>query len=85
MTNLRWKVKSCVGPVVGVALLFPNLTIPSRKPATRLEQLNRVVIEYVRPQNPSLQDLYDALKIYGALEKIQKNSLKPYCIQKAER
>ena len=47
-----------------------------------------------RPQNPDLQDLYEALKIYGALEKIKKNSqgtqhygaieLKPYCIQKAE-
>ena len=27
-----------------------------------------------RPQNPDLQDLYEALKIYGALEKIQKKA-----------
>jgi hypothetical protein len=39
---------------------------------TRGGQPNRVVIEYVKPQNGDLQDLYEALKAYGALEKIQK-------------
>jgi len=39
---------------------------------TRGGQPNRVVIEYVKPQNGDLQDLYEALKAYGALEKIKK-------------
>lgn len=36
------------------------------------DQPNRVAIEYVRPQNPDLQDVYETLKIVRALEKIQK-------------
>lgn len=35
------------------------------------DQPNRVVIEYVKPQNPDLQDLYEILKIVHALERIQ--------------
>ena len=36
------------------------------------DQPNRVVIEYVRPKNPEFHDLYEILKIVGALEKVQK-------------
>jgi hypothetical protein len=44
--------------------------------AVQPDQPNRIVIEYIRPQNADLQGLYDALKSYGALERIQ-NILSP--------
>ena len=44
----------------------------SQPSVTQGDQPNRVVIEYVKPQNPDLQDLYEILKIVHALERIQK-------------
>jgi hypothetical protein len=44
----------------------------SQPAAPQGDQPNRVVIEYVKPQNADLQKLYEALKSNGALEKIQK-------------
>lgn len=43
------------------------------QPATpQGEQPNRIVIEYVRPQNADFLELHESLKAHGALEKIQK-------------
>ncbi len=36
------------------------------------DQPNRVVIDYIAPEDPELQDLYETLKIVHALERIQK-------------
>jgi Putative metallopeptidase len=44
----------------------------SQPAVTQGDQPNRVVIEYVKPQTPDLQDLYEILKIVRALERIQK-------------
>jgi hypothetical protein len=44
----------------------------SQPVVTQGDQPNRVVIEYVRPQNADLLELYESLKAHGALEKIQK-------------
>lgn len=44
----------------------------SRPSPAQNDQPNRVVIEYIAPSDPGLQDLYGALKIHRALERIQK-------------
>ena len=44
----------------------------SQPTVTQGDQPNRVVIEYVAPKDGDLQNLYEVLKIRGALEKIQK-------------
>jgi hypothetical protein len=73
MSNLRWKAKNCVGAIAAVALIFSNLAFAQLQTATtQVEQPNRIVIEYVAPKNSDLQDLYEVVKIRGALERIQK-------------
>jgi hypothetical protein len=60
-----------IGAAIGViATSFANAQ--SQPSGTKGDQPNRVVIEYVQPQNDDLQNLYDSLKTYSALEKIQK-------------
>jgi hypothetical protein len=73
MCSLRWKrirliqINAAIGMIAaGFAHAQPQLAVPPEG------QPNRVVIEYAKPQNGELQDLYEALKAYGALEKIQK-------------
>ena len=44
----------------------------SQPAVTQADQPNRVVIEYVRPQNAVFLELHESLKAHGALEKIQK-------------
>jgi hypothetical protein len=73
MSNLRWKTKNCVGAIAAVALIFPNLAFAQLQTATtQVEQPNRIVIEYVAPKNLDLQDLYEVVKIRGALEKSRR-------------
>lgn len=73
MSNLRWKAKNCVGAIAAVALIFSNLAFAQLQTATtQVEQPNRIVIEYVAPKNSDLQDLYEVVKIRGALERIRR-------------
>jgi len=73
MINLQRKAKSCVYAIAALALLLPNPAIAqSQTAAPQAEQPNRIAIEYVAPKDPALQDLYEVLKIRGALERIQK-------------
>jgi putative metallopeptidase DUF4344 len=59
--------------IAAIGLITASFAHAQSQPSvTQGEQPNRVVIEYVRPQNADLQGLYEALKAYGALEKIQK-------------
>jgi hypothetical protein len=44
----------------------------SQRSVIRGDQPNQVAIEYVKPQNLELQDVYETLKIVRALERIQK-------------
>jgi len=60
-----------IGAAIGaIATSFAHAQ--SQPSVTNGDQPNRVVIEYVRPQNGDLQNHYESLKAYGALEKIQK-------------
>jgi len=73
MVNLQNKARSCVRVVAAAVLLLPNPVIAESQISTsQADQPNRIAIEYVAPKNPELQDLYEILKIRGALEKIQK-------------
>jgi len=59
--------------IAAVGLIVASFARAQSQPSvTQSDQPNRIVIEYVRPQNAELQDFYEALKAYGALEKIQK-------------
>jgi hypothetical protein len=74
MRNFRSKVRNSACAVAGIGLLMcMNSTVSlSQTPTTEAAQTNRVTIEYVAPTNSDLQDLYEVLKIRGALERIQK-------------
>jgi hypothetical protein len=62
-----------VGAIVGVGLILPNLVIAQSQTDTpQNDQPNQVLVEYVTPQNPEFQQLYDLLRDRRALEKIQE-------------
>jgi Putative metallopeptidase len=72
-----WSVQSKIVRFIeifaAIGLIAANSAHAQSQPtATQGDQPNRVLIEYVRPQNADFQDLYEALKTHGALEKIQK-------------
>jgi hypothetical protein len=54
--------------VVSASFVFAQ----SQPSVTQGDQPNRVAIEYIAPKDAGLQDLYEILKIRGALERIQK-------------
>ena len=61
MSNLRWKAKDYVGAIAAVALIFANLAFAQSQTATtRVEQPNRIGIEYVAPKNSDRQQNCDA-------------------------
>jgi hypothetical protein len=60
-----------IGAAIGV-IAASVAHAQSQPSVTKGDQPNRVMIEYTRPQNGDLQYLYESLKAYGALEKIQK-------------
>jgi len=63
----------CIQTVVTTGLIAGSFAHAQPQPSITPEgQPNRVVIEYVAPKDPGLQDLYEVLKIKAALERIQK-------------
>jgi hypothetical protein len=73
MSSFKWNTISSIGAIVAVTLVLPNLAVAqSQGTANQADQPNRVVVEYVAPNSPDHQDLYETLKTRGALEKIQK-------------
>jgi hypothetical protein len=71
--SLRSKLIRLIQTVAAIGAIAVNLAHAQSQPsATQTDQPNRVIIDYVRPHNADLQDLYAALKVQGALEKIQK-------------
>jgi len=71
--NLQSKIIRSIGIVAAFGVIAASFTpAQSQSSVTPGDQPNRVVIEYVGPQNADLQGLYEALKTHGVLEKIQK-------------
>jgi hypothetical protein len=59
--------------IAGIGVIAANSAhAQSHGSTVQGDQPSRVAIEYVRPQNPDLQDVYETLKIVHALERIQK-------------
>lgn len=58
--------------IAAISVAAASLAHAQSQPSPQAGQPNRVLIDYVTPQNPDLRGLYDALKAHGALEKIQK-------------
>ncbi len=73
MTSFKWNAMSSIGVIVCAALIVPNFAVAqSQGTPVRTDRPNQVVVEYVAPKSSDLQDLYEVLKICGALEKVQK-------------
>ena len=73
MCSLRSKMVRFIEIIAAIGVSTGNFAHAQLRPAvTQGEQPNRVVIEYVRPQNADLLELHESLKAHGALEKIQK-------------
>jgi len=73
MCIVRSKMLRSIEIIAAIAVSVCNFDYAQSQPAaTQGDQPNRVVIEYVRPQNADLLKLYESLKAHGALEKLQK-------------
>jgi len=73
MCSVRSKMVRLIEIIAAIGVSVCNFEHAQSQPAvTQGDQPNRVVIEYVRPQNADLLELYESLKAHGALEKIQK-------------
>ncbi len=73
MRSFKWSAISFIGIIVGAALILPNIAgAQSQGTSVHPDRPNQVAIEYVVPKSSDLQDLYEVLKIRGALEKVQK-------------
>src|SRR5260221_1172845 len=59
--------------IAAIGVIAASFAYAQSQPSVTLgDQPNRVAIEYIAPKDAGLQDLYEILKIRGALEKIQK-------------
>jgi hypothetical protein len=73
MSSFKWNAISSIGVIVGAALILPSFAVAqSQGTPIRTDRPNQVAVEYVVPKSSDLQDLYEVLKIRGALEKVQK-------------
>jgi hypothetical protein len=73
MSSFQWKAISSVGALVGVALIQATLAgAQPQKPATQINQPNRISIEYVATEDLVLREYYRLLRDHRALEKIQE-------------
>src|SRR5215471_16296525 len=72
MKNLQANPIRFIAAGIGVAFLSSGLALAQPQGGAPKGQTNHVAIEYVAPKDPEFQDLYEVLKIRGALEKIQK-------------
>ena len=71
--SLQLNIVRFFGSIAAIGVLVVSFAHAQSQPATTQGDLpNRVVIEYVRPQNADLLELYESVKVHGALEKIQK-------------
>ena len=73
MCSVRLKMIRFIQVIAAIGVSVGNFEHAQSQPAvTQDDQPNRVVIEYVRPQNADFVELYESLKAHRALEKIQK-------------
>src|ERR1700675_966627 len=71
--SLQSKMNRFIQIIAAIGVIAANFAHAQSQPSVMQgDQPNRVVIEYVRPKNPEFHDLYEILKIVGALEKVQK-------------
>ena len=73
MRSLQWKAISSVAAIIGVvSILSKSIVAQSQTLPPAKDQANRVTIEFVPPENPKFQEVYDRLRDYagGALQKI---------------
>ena len=66
-----WSALSRIIAAIGV-VSASFVSAQSQPSDTQGDQPNRIEIEYIAPKDTGLQDLYEILKIRGALERIQK-------------
>jgi len=71
MRSLRFSIVGFMGIAIGL-ITANSARAQSQHPVTQGDQPNRIVIEYGKPVDADLQDLYEIMKIKGSLEKIQK-------------
>jgi hypothetical protein len=68
-----WKMMRFIKLIVAIAAFTGSSAyVHSEQSAIQSDQPNRVVIEYVAPKDAAFQNLYEILKIKGALERIQR-------------
>jgi hypothetical protein len=73
MRSLQWKAISSVVAIIGVvSILSKSIGAQSQTLSPAKDQANRVIIEFVPPENPKFQEVYDRLREHagGVLEKI---------------
>jgi Putative metallopeptidase len=72
MSNRIWQA-SVAGTMILFTVIKPDWVLAqSKTSSTTIGQTNRVSIEYVPPETPTFQDLYDFLRQHQALERIQE-------------
>src|SRR5690242_9837593 len=77
MHYLQFEAMGLFAAVVGTTLTLPNSALAqAQNIVAQADQPNRVVIAYVPPKNPDLQEVYGILTGRQGLEKIQ-NILSP--------
>lgn len=73
MYRLQSKMIRFVEIIAAIGVVSASFVFAQSQPSvTQGDQPNRVAIEYIAPKDTGLQDLYEILKIRGALERIQK-------------
>ena len=73
VNSFQCKTISFIGAIVGVVLILPNGAVAQSQTAARkIDQTNRVSIEYILPKNVDYRKFYDLLRARRALEKIQQ-------------
>ena len=73
MSSFQWKAIGSIGALVGVALIQATLAgAQPQKPATQINQPNRISIEYVATEDLVLREYYRLLREHRALEKVQE-------------
>lgn len=71
--RLQSKMIRFVEIIAAIGVVSASFVFAQSQPSvTQGDQPNRVAIEYIAPKDTGLQDLYEILKIRGALERIQK-------------
>ena len=71
--GVQLKMVRFIEVIAAIGVIAASFSYAHSQPSvTQSDQPNRIVIEYIAPKDAGLQNLYEILKIRGALERIQK-------------